>query len=73
MKCAVCGGQLRPTSSDLPFKIGVRAIVILRALPLLQCEGCAQYLIEDPVFARVEEILDRVGDDAELDVIRVAA
>ena len=73
MKCTVCGGQLRPTSSDLPFKIGVRAIVILRALPVLQCEGCTQYLIEDPVFARVEEILDRVGDDAELEVIRFAA
>ena len=51
----------------------MRAIVILRALPVLQCEGCTQYLIEDPVFARVEEILDRVGDDAELEVIRFAA
>jgi len=70
MKCAVCGAQLRPTSSDRSFK---RAIVILRALPVLQCEGCTQYLIEDPVFARVEEILDRVGDDAELGVIRFAA
>ena len=73
MKCAVCGAQLRPTSSDLPFKICVRAIVILRALPVLQCERCTQYVIEDRVFARVEEILARVGDDAELEVIRFAA
>jgi hypothetical protein len=71
--CGLCGARLRPISSDLSFKIGVRAIVILRALPVLQCEGCTQYLIEDPVFARVEEILDRVGADAELEVIRFAA
>jgi len=36
MKCRVCGGLLEPRVTDLPFKIGDSAIVILRGLPVLE-------------------------------------
>ena len=30
MKCGVCGDQLRPVQSDLPFKVSEQTIVILK-------------------------------------------
>jgi YgiT-type zinc finger domain-containing protein len=40
MKCAVCGGQLQPVHSDLPFKVSEQTIVILKHLAVWQCENC---------------------------------
>jgi YgiT-type zinc finger domain-containing protein len=73
MKCAVCGGQLRPVDSDLPFKVSEQTIVILKHLPVWQCENCPQYVIEDRVLRRVDEILAGVDCAAELEIIRFAA
>ena len=73
MKCAVCGAAMRATTSDLPFKTTEQTIVILKSLPILQCENCAQYLIEDAVLGRVDEILATINGAAELEVIQYAA
>jgi YgiT-type zinc finger domain-containing protein len=73
MKCGVCGDQLRPVHSDLPFKVSEQTIVILKELPVLQCQNCAQYLLEDRVLSRVDEILARIDNAAELEIIRYAA
>jgi YgiT-type zinc finger domain-containing protein len=64
---------MRPTISDLPFKITEQRIVILKALPVLQCGNCGEYLIEDAVQSRVDEILATADETAELEVIRYAA
>ena len=73
MKCRVCGGTLEPMSTDLPFKMSDRRIVILKDLPVLQCTSCSEYTIEDAIFARVEAILSGVDTHAELEIIRFAA
>ena len=73
MKCHLCGSKLRPHVTDLPFKISDGTIVILKSLPVFQCDNCGEYLIDDSVMARVEEILGRVDADAELEIIRYAA
>jgi YgiT-type zinc finger domain-containing protein len=73
MKCTVCGAKLRAARSDLPFKVSTQTIVILKNLPVLECEHCAQYLIEDQVFSRVEELLGGVNGATELEIIRYAA
>jgi YgiT-type zinc finger domain-containing protein len=73
MKCAVCGAQLQSVPSDLPFKVSEQTIVILKQLPVWQCENCAQYLLEDRVLRRVDEILAGVDRAAELEIIRFAA
>ena len=73
MHYTVCGASLRSTTSDLPFKVTDQRIVILKSLPALQCENCAQYVIEDAVLGRVDEILATVDGAAELEVIRYAA
>jgi YgiT-type zinc finger domain-containing protein len=59
--------------TDLPFKVSESSIVILKGLPVLQCDSCSEYVLEDPVMARVEAILENVDKSAELEIIRFAA
>ena len=73
MRCIVCGGDLSVTRTDMPFKVAETAIVILKDLPVLVCGRCPEYLIEDDVLRRVDEILARVDSSAELVIIRYAA
>ena len=73
MKCRVCGGMLRATTTDLPFKVSEQTIVILKNLPVSQCDACGEYLIADPVFAKVEKLLAGVNTSVELEIIQFAA
>ncbi|MBI4556060.1 MAG: YgiT-type zinc finger protein [Candidatus Hydrogenedentes bacterium] len=73
MNCTVCGAKMQSVTSDLPFKTTEQTIVILKGLPVLQCENCAHYFIEDSILGRVDEILATVGGAAELEIIRFAA
>ena len=73
MKCTTCGATMASVVSDLPFKTTDHTIVILKDLPVLQCGNCTEYLIEDTVMRRVDEILAAVAGAAELEVIRYAA
>ncbi len=73
MKCTVCGALMNAVNTDLPFKLSEDRIVILKQLPVLQCEACREYLIEDAVMARIDTLLARSDGGAELEVIRYAA
>jgi len=73
MKCGVCGGSLQATTTDLPFKVSEQTIVILKNLPVSQCGACREYLIADPVFAKVEKLLASVDTSVELEIIQFAA
>jgi len=73
MRCSVCGSKLRPLITDLPFKMSETSIVILKGLPVLQCENCREYLLDELVMSRVEEILQSTDAAAELEIIRYAA
>ncbi len=73
MNCHVCGAKLRNVVTDLPFKTSERSIVILKGLPVLQCENCREFLIEDPVMERVETALAKADADVELEIVRYAA
>jgi YgiT-type zinc finger domain-containing protein len=73
MKCRVCGSKLHAVTTDLPFKLRERTIVIVKSLPVLQCERCSEYLLAVEVFARVEEMLSRVDHSAELEIVPFAA
>ncbi len=57
----------------MPFKTTEQTMVILKSLPVLQCENCAHYLIEDAVLGRVDKILATISGAAELEIIRYAA
>ena len=73
MRCTVCGAELKATRTDLPFKVRETSIVILKGLPVMQCGNCPEYLIEDVVLSRVDDILDRVDSEAEVEIIRYSA
>ena len=73
MKCLVCGATLRSITTDLPLKVSDRAIVVIKKLPVMQCEGCIEYLIEDRVMAKVDELLSGVDRSIELEVVPFAA
>ena len=59
--------------TDLPFKVSNKTIVILKGLPVLQCDNCGKYVLEDSVMTRVEDILQKADAAAELEIIRFAA
>ena len=73
MKCHNCSSQLKQVITDLPFKTGDQSIVIVKQLPVLQCENCSEYLIEGAVMERVEILLPKASAGAELEVVRFAA
>jgi YgiT-type zinc finger domain-containing protein len=73
MKCRVCGGVQQRIETDLPFKTGDRTIVVMKGIPAHQCGRCAEYSLDDPTVARVDELLARVGASTELEVISFAA
>jgi YgiT-type zinc finger domain-containing protein len=73
MKCRVCGGAMDERMTDLPFKIGDTSIVIVRALPVLQCRQCGETELENIAMARVDGLLAAVDRSAELEVVRYAA
>ncbi len=73
MKCHICRSEMERVQTDLPLKVSETTIVIVKALPVLQCGGCREYLLEDPVLQRVDEILGGTDGRAELEIIRYAA
>ncbi|OGL64333.1 MAG: YgiT-type zinc finger domain-containing protein [Candidatus Tectomicrobia bacterium RIFCSPLOWO2_12_FULL_69_37] len=73
MRCTVCGADLQAVRTDLPFKVVGRSIVVLKGLPVMQCGGCPEYLIEDDVLRQVDEILARVDTKVELEIVHYAA
>jgi YgiT-type zinc finger domain-containing protein len=73
MRCRVCSGQLEQRVTDLPFKIGDSSIVILKALPVLQCRQCGETELEHQTMLRVDQVLAGVDRSTELEVIQFAA
>jgi len=73
VSCRVCGGAMEERVTDLPFKIGDRSIVIVRALPVLQCRQCGETELDNIAMARVDRLLASVDRSAELEVVRYAA
>ncbi len=69
----MCGSKMERTITDLPFKTDPETIVILKGLPVLQCINCREYLLDDFVMERVENILEQVDRSAELEILKYAA
>ena len=73
MKCHVCGARMQSINTDLPFKVNDATIIIMKDLPVIQCDGCSEYLLDDPVLKRVDAIIENAETEAELKIIRYAA
>ena len=73
MKCHVCGSRMQLAVTSLPFKVDRSRIIIMKELPVHQCDNCSEYLLDDPVLERVEAMIENVDSAAELEIIRYAA
>lgn len=69
MNCHNCGAKLEKLVTNLPFKVNHDCIVIIKGLPVLQCQNCNEYVIEDAVMEKVDSILDKIDTTAELEVL----
>ncbi|MBI2886492.1 MAG: type II toxin-antitoxin system MqsA family antitoxin [Chloroflexi bacterium] len=73
MKCHVCGAALQRIVTQVPFRVGDQAIVIIKDSPVLQCRSCPEYLLEDAVMARIDHLLSKADTAAELEIVTYAA
>ena len=73
MKCHICGSNMAAIITDLPFKVSLKSIVIVKDVPVFQCNGCPEYLLGDVVMEQIENILERVDATTELEVMKYAA
>ena len=73
MKRHICGDDMKPTVSDLPFRLGPTAIIVIKQLPVLECVNCAETSIEDQVMKKIENLLEPTDETTELAVIPYAA
>jgi YgiT-type zinc finger domain-containing protein len=73
MRCRACGGLLESRVTDLPFKLADTTIVVLKALPVLECPQCGDTELDQATMSRVDQLLDAVDRSAELEVIQYAA
>ena len=73
MRCHVCGADMTKLHTNIPFKVSQATIVIVKDLPVIQCNGCSAYLLDDRVMEEVEDIFARVDATAELEVLKYAA
>ena len=64
---------MEPQVTDMPFKLSDRTIVILKDLPVFQCENCMEYVIEDSIMERVDSLLEKVDQAAVLEIVRFTA
>ena len=72
MICYNCGGKLEKIITNLPFKVKQDCIIIITGLPVLQCQNCNEYLIEDSVMEKVDSILNKIDRTAELEILSYA-
>ncbi len=47
MICHNCGEELEKLITDLPFKLEDNSIVIIKKLPVYQCQNCHEYMMDD--------------------------
>ncbi len=66
MKCHICGEDMYETVTDLPFKLDKDTIVIVKGVPVQECERCSEYIFSDETMEQIERLVFRVDKAAEL-------
>jgi YgiT-type zinc finger domain-containing protein len=72
MICHNCGGSLKNLMTNLPFKLSNDCIVIIKGLPVLQCQTCYEYVVEDEIMGKVDNILSKIDTTTELEILSYA-
>jgi len=56
-------------TSDFPFKIGKKSILIIKDLPVIECPNCKEYVFEDPVMEKVDNLIRGFDEKTELEIV----
>ena len=59
MKCAFCGGNESPATTEYVEKQG-NLIVVIKNVPCLKCEQCGEEYFSTEVVKVIEKILDTI-------------
>ena len=75
MTCHRCGGtQMQEQTTDLPFKLDVHKILVVKELPAFVCASCGETSLSDPVMEKIDRIIEKVRQiNGELNVVSYAA
>ena len=73
MRCHTCGGNMNSIQTDLPFKLDDHRILVVKDVPVEQCNNCGDFLLSDKVLKIIDEIIEVTDDSVELEVRRYAA
>lgn len=75
MDCHKCGSsKLKEQMADLPFRISLHKILVVKDTPSVICMSCGEIVIADEVMARIDEIIEKIQSlDSELEVVHYAA
>lgn len=70
--CHICGSGMKKIVTDIPFKTSKGTIVIVKSIPVIQCDNCSDYLLEDAVMEHVDGMLSKINTKAELEIFQYA-
>lgn len=73
MRCHICGGNMQSIKTDLPFKLDDRRILVVKDIPVLQCNSCGEYLLSDLVTETLDNLIEATNKNVELEIRRYAA
>ena len=75
MKCHRCGSEkVCEQVTDLPFKLDVHQVLVVKNVPCHICDSCGEVLLADKVMSNIDHVIDHVRQsNTELEVVRFAA
>ena len=73
MRCTSCGAAMNQAHTDLPFKVARHAVIVVRGVPVFECQSCPEYLIADSAMERIEDVLAARSPATELEVVSFGA
>ena len=75
MKCHKCGStNITKQESDLPFKLDVHQVVVIKNVPCNICDSCGEILLSDNVLKNIDKVIAQVQQSqTELEVVKFAA
>ena len=73
MKCPVCGGTVKRSTTNLPVEIE-KGVLFIKGVPADVCAQCEEAFIPDEAASLVEKIVTKARDmKVELEVISFGA
>lgn len=73
MRCHCCGAEMEKVKTNLPFKLTGQTILVVEDIPVVQCQNCPEYLLEDEVMEKIDQMISELDENVELEIIPFAA